>query len=79
MRNILKSLGLQVNLPMPVSIDNGSAVVIDDNWCVGGRTCHMEVKQNFLWELKEVGIVEFQWVSMANNEVGSGYVYKKTG
>ena len=28
----------------------------------------MEVKQNFLWELKEAGIIEFQWVSMAKNE-----------
>ena len=29
----------------------------------------MEIKQNFLQELKETGIVKFQWVSTANNEV----------
>ena len=28
----------------------------------------MEVKQNFLYELKKAGIIEFQWVSMANIE-----------
>ena len=28
----------------------------------------MEAKQNFLQELEEAGILEFQWVSMANNE-----------
>ena len=28
----------------------------------------MEVKQNFLQELKDAGILEFQWVSTANNE-----------
>ena len=29
---------------------------------------HVEVKQNFLWELKKEGIIEFQWISKANNE-----------
>ena len=28
----------------------------------------MESTQNFLWELKEAGIIEFQWVSTTNNE-----------
>ena len=28
----------------------------------------MEVKQNFLWDSKEAGIVEFQWVSKVNNK-----------
>ena len=51
-----------------VSIDNGGAVDIGNNWSVGGKTHHIEVKQNFLQELKEVSIIEFQWVSMANDE-----------
>ena len=48
MKNILKSLGLKVKLPILASIDNGRAVDIGNNWSVGGRTCHFEVKQNFL-------------------------------
>ena len=48
MKNILKSLELKVKLPMLASIDNGRAVDIGNNWSVGGRTCHFEVKQNFL-------------------------------
>ena len=28
----------------------------------------MDIKQNFLWELKEASIVEFQWASKVNNE-----------
>ena len=68
MKNILKSLGLKVKLPILASIDNGRAIDIGNNWSVGHRTCHVEVKQNFLWELKEAGIVGFQWVSTASNE-----------
>ena len=48
MKNILKSLELKVKLPILASIDNGGAVDIGNNWSVGGRTHHVEVKQNFL-------------------------------
>ena len=39
MKNILKSLGLKVKLPMLTSIDHDMAVDIDTNWSVGERTC----------------------------------------
>ena len=67
-KNILKSLGLKVKLPTLASIDNGRALDIGNNWSVGWRTHHVEVKQNFLWELKEAGILELQWVSTSSNE-----------
>ena len=67
-KNMLKSLELKFKSPILTSIDNGRAVDIGNNWSVGGRTCHAKVKQNFLWELKEVGIVEFQWISTVSDE-----------
>ena len=68
MKNILKSIGLKIKLPLFASIDNSRAVDAGNNWSVGGRTCQVEVKQNFQWELKEAGVIEFQWVSTVNNE-----------
>ena len=68
MKNILKSLGLKVKLPILASIDNGRVIDIGNNWSVGGRTWHIEVKQNFLQELKEAGIAEFQWISTTSND-----------
>ena len=59
MRNIWKSLELKVKLPIVASIDNGRAVNISNNWSVGGRMHHLNVKQNFLQELKEAHIVGF--------------------
>ena len=70
MKNILKSLWLKVKLSILASIDNSGAVDIDNNWSVGGRTRHVEVKQNFLSKLKKAGIIEFQWVSTVSNDPG---------
>eukprot|EP00957_Ditylum_brightwellii_P081516 6201782-Ditylum_brightwellii.AAC.1 len=55
---ILNSKGLQVKLPMVLYIDNKEAKDFVNNWSVSGRTWHIEVKQYFLRELREAGIVE---------------------
>ena len=50
---IIESIGLQVEKPMKLFVDNKGAVDITHNWSVGGRTRHIEVKQYFLRQLKE--------------------------
>ena len=50
-KNLLKSFALKIKLPIPASIDNSRAVDIGNNWSVGSKTHHVEVKYNFLWEL----------------------------
>ena len=64
MQNILKALGLKVKFSLLASIDNDGAVDIGNNWSIGRRTCHMEVKQNFQQELKEASINEYLWQLM---------------
>ena len=59
-KNVLKALGLKVKLSILASIENSGEVDIGNNLSVGGRTHHMEIKQNFLWELIEASIIEFQ-------------------
>ena len=65
---IVKSLGLKVKLPMKAAIDNSGTVFLANGWSIGGRTRHVEVKTNFLREMKETGMFEFQWISTATNE-----------
>jgi hypothetical protein len=62
---ILNSLGLKVELPMILEIDNRGAVDITNNWAIGGRTRHVEVKQYFLRELKEMGLIVCKWCNGA--------------
>lgn len=60
---ILNSIGLKVKLPMVLYVDNKGTHDLAHNWSVGGRTRHIEVKQYFLRELKEAGIIVVKWKS----------------
>jgi hypothetical protein len=60
---IMNSIGLKVKLPMRLIVDNKGAKDLCHNWSVGGRTRHVEVKQYFLRELKEAGIIMTEWRS----------------
>jgi hypothetical protein len=61
---IVKSMGLKVELPMILEIDNkGMVVDISNNWSVGGRTRHMNTRYYFLRELKEAGLMRVIWRS----------------
>ena len=60
---ILNGLGLKVKLPMILEVDNKAAVDLCNNWSIGGRTRHVEVKQYFLRELKERGLINVRWTS----------------
>ena len=62
---ILESIGLKVKKPMNLFVDNKGAVDLANNWSVGGRTRHVEVKQYFLRELKEQGLIRTSWRSGA--------------
>jgi hypothetical protein len=62
---ILESIGLEVKKPMNLFVDNKGAVDLANNWSVGGRTRHVEVKQYFLRELKEQGLIRTSWRSGA--------------
>ena len=58
---IVNSLGLRVKLPMKLNVDNKGMHDLSHNWSVGGRTRHVEVKQYFLREMKEMGLIEVEW------------------
>jgi hypothetical protein len=45
---IVESMGLQVELPMLLEIDNKGAKDLINNWSVRGRLRHIKVKQCFL-------------------------------
>jgi hypothetical protein len=64
---VLNSLGLQVELPMILEIDNKGAKDLINNWSIGGRLRHVEVKQFFLRELKEQGLLKVNWLNSEDN------------
>jgi hypothetical protein len=52
-KHVLESLGLQVETPMVLQMDNKGAVDLINSFSIGGRTHHIDVRQCFLRELKE--------------------------
>jgi hypothetical protein len=42
---------------MVLEMDNKGAVDLANNWSVGGRTVHMDVRQHYLRELKDEGLL----------------------
>ena len=51
-------MGLKVEFPMILEIDSKGAVDLCNNWSVGGRTRRISVKQYFLRDLKEAGMLK---------------------
>jgi Reverse transcriptase (RNA-dependent DNA polymerase) len=52
-KNVLESIGLKVQLPMNLHIDNSGCIDLICNWSAGGRTRHIDTRMYFLRELKE--------------------------
>ena len=65
---VVVSMGLEVELPMLVEMDNSGARDLANSWSVGGRTRHVDVRMFFLRELKEDGLLAFKHVSGTENE-----------
>ena len=76
-------MGLQVKLPMMLEMDNKGAVDLVNNWSLGGRTWHADVRNYFLRELKDEGVLIIKHVASEDNEVDmftkntSGPVFEK--
>ena len=65
--NVLLSLGLSVELPMVLEVDNMGAVHLANNWSVSGRTRHIDVRQCFLREMKEKNLIVVKWIPGTKN------------
>jgi hypothetical protein len=59
---VLESIGLKVQLPMVLEVDNNGGVDLANNWSVGGCTHHISVRVSFLRELKEQGLLCVMWI-----------------
>ena len=65
-KGVLESIGLQIELPMILSVDNRDVVDLVNNWSVTGWTHHITV-QTFFTELKEQGIIKVKWIATGEN------------
>ena len=62
-KKLVESLKLEVEMPMMIECDNKGAVDLANGWSVGGHSKHIDVRLNFLRELKERDIVRIEWIA----------------
>lgn len=66
--HLTESVGLQVEMPMVLEMDNKGAVDMANNWSAGGRTRHMDVHMHYMRELKDRGLIVIRHESGEDNE-----------
>ncbi len=64
---VLESIGLKVQKPMVLEVDNKGAIDLSHNWSVSGRTRHDSIRQSFLRELEEEQVITLKWIPTDNN------------
>jgi hypothetical protein len=64
---VIESMGLKVKKPMVLEVDNKGAIDLSHNWSISGRSRHDSVRQSFLRELNEEGVIELFWIPTDEN------------
>jgi hypothetical protein len=64
---VIESIGLKVQKPMILKLDNSGAHDLTHNWSVRGHRRHVDGRMHFLRELKEGSIIVCDWVSGEEN------------
>jgi hypothetical protein len=64
---VLESMGLSVKKPMVLEVDNKGAIDWVNSWSVGGRMRHIDVRNAFLRDLREDGILVVRWIAGPDN------------
>jgi Reverse transcriptase (RNA-dependent DNA polymerase) len=68
LKMVIESIGVQVELPMKVYVDNGGAIFLTNNTSTGQRTKHIDIRYHYARELASDGIIEVIFVGTAEND-----------
>jgi hypothetical protein len=66
-KKVIESIGLEVELSMIIEVDNKGAKDLMNNWSVGGRTRHIDIRYFYIRELKQRNTVKIEWISSEQN------------
>ena len=66
-RDILLFLGIEVELPIMVKVDNQGAIFLSNNRTLGQRTKHVDTRYHFVREYVEEGILKIIYVKSEDN------------
>jgi hypothetical protein len=70
-KQLLENMGLQIELPIQLQVDNTGALFLAENSTTGQRTKHIDVRHHFIRNLIEDKIIEVKFVKTADNDADS--------
>ena len=67
-RNVVESIGLEVEYPMIIEVDNVGAIYLSNNYTTSQRTKHIDTRYHFVREYVEDGVLKVVFVRGEDNE-----------
>jgi len=65
---LLISMGIEVELPIIVRVDNVGALFMTENISMAGRTKHLDLRTRFVNQMAEEGFLKFEFVKSSQNK-----------
>lgn len=73
-KQVLETMGIIIRLPILVKVDNIGAIYLSNNFSLGQRTKHIDIRRHFVREFMEDGILKTVFVRTNDN---SADIYTK--
>ena len=67
MADLAESIGLKVNYPMVLQMDNKGTIDLFNNYSVGGRTHHIQARVWFMRDLHKSVRIKYEWIPSEDN------------
>jgi Reverse transcriptase (RNA-dependent DNA polymerase) len=61
-KNLLDSIGIEIELPIKIRVDNVGAIYLANNYSTSQRTKHIDIRAHFLREYIENGILKVEFI-----------------
>jgi hypothetical protein len=67
-KNLIDSMGIKVQLPIEIHVDNVGAIYLSNNYTTSQRTKHIDVRVHFVRQYIEEGIFKIVFVKSEDND-----------
>ena len=67
-KNVLDTMGIEIEYPIIIKVDNVGAIYLAHNYTTGQRTKHIDIRTHFVREYIEDGIIKVIFVKSEDND-----------
>jgi hypothetical protein len=67
-KQVVDSMGFKIDFPIIIKVDNFGAIYLANNYTTSQRTKHIDIRQHFVCEFIEDGILKVIFVKSEDND-----------